>query len=91
VRLDAFQQSGLAEPRAQPRRHRMRHRHMRHQPLAEERALALVGAVDELVDQDKRTGRQFLLERAAGRQRHQVGDAGALEHVDIGPVVDIGG
>ena len=64
---------------------------MRHQPLAEERALALVGAVDELVDQHEGARRQFLLERAAGRQRHQIGDAGALQDVDIGPVVDVGG
>ncbi len=76
---------------AQPRRHRMRHRDMRDAALAEERALALVGAVDELVDQHEGAGRQLLLERAAGRQRDQVGDAGALEHVDVGAVVDVGG
>ena len=60
------------------------------QPVAEERALAPVGAVDELIDQHEGAGRQFLLERAAGRQRDEVGDAGALEHVDIGAVVDVG-
>ena len=75
---------------AQPRRHRMRHRDMRDAALAEERALALVGAVDELVDQHEGAGRQFLLERAAGRERDEIGDAGALEHVDIGAVVDVG-
>ena len=64
---------------------------MRDQALAEERALALVGAVDELVDQHEGAGRQLLLERAAGRQRDQIGDAGALQHVDIGAVVDVGG
>ena len=69
----------------------MRHRDVRDQALAEERALALVGAVDELVDQHEGAGRQLLLERAAGRERDQIGDAGALEHVDIGAVVDVGG
>ena len=58
--------------------------------LAEERALALVGAIDELVDQDEGAGRQLLLERAAGRQRDEIGDTGALEHVDIGAIVDVG-
>src|SRR6266849_5086117 len=68
----------------------MRHRDMRDAALAEERAGTVEGAVDELVDQHEGAGRQLLLERAAGRQRHQVGDARALEHVDIGPVVDVG-
>ena len=75
---------------AQPRRDRMRHRDMGDAAFAEERALALVRAVDELVDQHEGAGRQFLLERTAGRQRHQVGDAGALQDVDIGPVIDVG-
>ena len=44
-----------------------------------------------LVDQHEGAGRKLLLERAAGRQRDQVGDACALEHVDIGAVVDVGG
>ena len=89
--VDAFRHRRLGEMDAQPRRHGMRHRDVRDAALAEERALALVGAVDELVDQHKGAGRQFLLERAAGRQRHEIGDAGALERVDIGAVVDIGG
>ena len=87
---DVFGHRRLGEMDAQPRRHRMRHRNMRDAALAEERALALVGAVDELVDQHEGAGRQVFLERAAGRQRDKVGDAGALEHVDIGPVVDVG-
>ena len=53
---------------AQPRRHRMRHRYMRNAAPAEERAFALMGAVDKLIDQHKGAGRQFFLERTAGRQ-----------------------
>ena len=74
----------------QARRHRMRHRDMGDAALAEERALALVGAVDELVDQHEGAGRQFLLERAAGRERDQIGDPCPLQDVDIGAVVDVG-
>ena len=59
--------------------------------LAEERALPVEGAVDELIDQHEGAGRQFLLVRAAGGERDEVGHAGALEHVDIGAVVDVGG
>jgi hypothetical protein len=50
-----------------------------------------VGAVDELVDQHEGAGRQLLAERAAGRERNEVGDAGALQYVDIGAIVDVGG
>src|SRR5216684_7858593 len=82
---------GSGEMDAQTGRHRMRHRHMGDAAFAEERAFAFVGAVDELIDQDEGAGRQFFLERAAGRQRHEIGNAGALEDVDIGPVVDVGG
>src|SRR5262245_54039668 len=49
-----------------------------------------MGAVDELIDQHEGAGRQLLLERAAGRQRHEIGHARAFEHVDIGAVVDVG-
>ena len=86
--------SAVAAPRevdAQPRRNRMRHRHMRDAARAEERALAPVGAVDELVDQHEGAGRQLLLERAAGGERDEIGDAGALQRVDVGAVVDVGG
>ncbi len=68
----------------------MRHRDMCHHALAKKRALALVGAIDELVDQNECARRQVLAKRTAGRQRDQVGDAGSLENVDIGPVVDVG-
>src|SRR5262245_4610723 len=72
-----------------PRRHGMRYRHMRHAVFAEERAFAVKGAIDELVNEDEGAGREFLLERAAGRQRNEVGHAGALQHVDIGAIVDV--
>ena len=68
----------------------MRHRHVRDQTFAEERTLALVGAVNELIDQHEGAGRHLLLERTAGRQRNQIGDAGAFQNVDIGAVVDVG-
>ncbi len=90
MRLDAFLERRFRDARAQARRHRMRHRDVRHHALAEERALALVGAVDELVDQDEPPRRQVLLERAAGRQRDEIGDADALQNVDIGAVIDVG-
>jgi hypothetical protein len=48
-------------------------------------------SIDELIDNDKSAGRQFLLEGAVGRQRNQVVDPGPLKHIDIGAVVDIGG
>ena len=50
-----------------------------------------MGAVDELVDQHEGAWRQLLLERAAGRERDEVGDPCPLHHVDIGAVVDVGG
>ena len=48
-------------------RDRMGHRDVRHHALAEERALALVGTVDELVDQHECARRKILTKRAAGR------------------------
>src|SRR6202022_652490 len=71
-------------------RDRMRHGYVRDAALAEERALPLEGAIDELIDQHEGAGGQLLLERSAGPQRYQVGHARALEHVDIGAVVDVG-
>src|SRR4029453_9027025 len=48
------------------------------------------GAVDELVDYDEMTGRQVLAQRAAGRQRQDIADAGTLQGIDVGAVVDRG-
>src|SRR4051812_20717500 len=47
-------------------------------------------AVDELVDQHEGAGRQLFLERAAGRERNEIGHAGALQTINVGAVVDIG-
>ena len=62
---------------------------MRDAAGAEERAGARMRAVDELIDQHEGAGRQLLLERAAGRERNEIGHAGALEHVDIGAIIDV--
>jgi hypothetical protein len=48
-----------------------------------------VSAVDELIHEHEGAGRQLLFERAAGGERNEVGHTGALEHVDIGTVVDV--
>ena len=72
----------------QHRAHRIGHRHVRHAARPEEAFLAREGAVDELVDQHEMPGRELLLQRAAGRDRHQVGDARPLQGVDVGAVVD---
>ena len=69
---------------------RMRHRDMGDEAGAEEAFLAREGAVDELVRHHEGAGRQFFLQRAAGRDRDHVGDADALQGVDIGAVVDRG-
>src|SRR5215470_19539983 len=58
--------------------------------FAKKRAFAFVGAVDKLVNQHEGAGRQLFPEGTAGRQRNEIGDAGTLEHIDIGAVVDIG-
>ena len=65
-------------------------RHAPRSPCRRTRLLALMGAVDELIDQHEGAGRQLLLERAAGRKRDEVGDPCPLQHVDIGAVVDVG-
>src|SRR5512144_1820619 len=63
---------------------------MRNAALAEKRALALVSAIDELIDEDESARRQVFAKRTACRQRYQIGDTGPLEDVDISPIVDIG-
>ena len=72
----------------QPRADGIGHRHVRDAARPEEALLAREGAVDELVDEHEVPGRQLLLQRAAGRDRDQVGDAGALQGIDIGAEVD---
>ncbi len=60
-------------------------------PLPKNDDSRAVRAIDELIDQNEGAGRQLFLERAAGGQRDEIGDAGAFEHVDIGAIVDVGG
>ena len=61
---------------------------MRGDAVAEEALLAREGAVDELVDDHELARRQVLAQRSDGRDRDDVGDARALQRVDIGAVVD---
>ena len=61
------------------------------QPWPKKRLLAREGAVDELVDQhEQRPAYSSSLNEPTGRDRDDVGDAGALQRVDIGAVVDVG-
>src|SRR5205823_11568776 len=69
----------------------VRHRNVRDEPRPEEALLARMGAVDELIDDDERAGRKLLLERATGGNRNYIGNAGALQGIDVGAVVDGGG
>ena len=87
---DVLGHGGFGEVDAQARRYRMRHRYVGDATPAEKRTLAFVSAIHELIDQHKRSRRQILLERTTSRQRDKIGHAGAFEHVDIGPIVDIG-
>ena len=67
----------------------VRHRYMRHDAFAEEALLAREAAIDELVDDDEVSGRQFRLQAADRRQRQHVGDTGALQCVDVGAIVEV--
>ena len=66
----------------------MGHGDVGHASVAEEGVLASVRAVDELVDEDEKTGIELGPERTAGRDRNEVGHPGRLQGRDIGPVVD---
>ena len=71
-------------------RGRMGHRDMRDAAVAEEGGLPAEGAIDELVDENEKPRLELRLERTAGRDGNEVGDAGAFHRVDIGAVVDAG-
>jgi len=60
--------------------------------LPKNEIFAIVGTVDELVDQPKCAGRKLLLNEAAcGRQRDQVGDPARLVATSIlARVIDVG-
>src|SRR3954451_9799049 len=68
----------------------MGHRDMGDAALAEKRTLALMGAVNELIDEHEHAGSKLLAERTARRERNQVGDPCPLQYVDIGAIIDIG-
>src|SRR5271166_1436510 len=61
---------------------------MRHAARAEEARLTQVGPVLELVDHHEYARIELAMKRAAGGKRYDVGDADALERVDIGAIVD---
>ena len=65
--------------------------HVGHQPSAEEAFLARERAVDELIGDDEGARRQFLLERPTSRKRDDLGDAGALQAIDVGAEVKLAG
>src|SRR3546814_4456958 len=69
---------------AQPGADRVGDRDVGDHAGAEERLLSREGAVDELVDDDEGAGREILAQRADGAERHDLGDAGALQGVDVG-------
>jgi len=87
--------TGLGSRRDQyvthPTADRMRHRHVRDTPLSKKALLPREGAVDELIDDDKIAGHEVLAQAANGRERHDVGYAAALQRIDIGAKVDLGG
>ena len=72
----------------QRRSHGMGERHVRDAAGAEERAGALHGAIDEVVDQDERPGLKRLLVRTTGRERHEIRHAELFHRVHVGAVID---
>ena len=70
---------------------RVRHRHMRDAALSEKAFLSREGSVDELVDDDEIAGLELLAQAADRRQGHDVGHAAALQRVDIGAEIYLGG
>ncbi len=73
----------------QPRAYWIGHRDMRHHARAEKALGPREGPVDELVDHHKPPRRQLLAQRANGGDRHDVGAARTLQHVDVRPVVEL--
>src|SRR6185312_12845186 len=81
--------AGAGERIAEPAADRMAERHMRDEPAAEKALAPRKGAIDELINQHEGAGRQLRLEAAHRGQRDEVGDAGPLQRIDIGAVVDL--
>ena len=63
---------------------------MRDAACAEEALLASKSPVDELVDDDEVARSEVLAQAADRRQGDDVGDAAALQRVDIGAEIDLG-
>ena len=78
---------GVAEPGADG----MPQPHVGDQAGPEEAFFAGERTVDELSDDDEGAGVQGLLQRPAGADRDDLGDAGALHGVDVGAEVDLAG
>ena len=85
---DLFGRRGVGDALAQRRRDRVAQRHMRHAARAEEAGLPRKGAVDDLVDEHEQAGIIFAPIGAAGGDGDEVGDAGALQRIDVRAVVD---
>src|SRR5665811_1204783 len=64
---------------------------MRDQPSAEEALDPSYGSIDELIHDDKHPRLQMLSQRTDRTYRNHIGHTGALQGVDIGPKVDLGG
>ena len=69
----------------------MSHRYMGDNTLLEKRLFACESAIDELFHDDERARRQIFTKGAYGREGDDVGHPGALQYIDIGPVVEAGG
>src|SRR5205085_59244 len=61
----------------------VRHRDVRDEAFVEERRLAALGEIDELIDDDEGAGREIFFQRADRREREHVGDAELLERRDV--------
>src|SRR5215472_5821665 len=60
-------------------------------PLSEKAFPAGKGAVDKLIDDDEIPRPQILAQAAHSGQRYDVGHAAALQRIDIGAKIDLGG
>ena len=91
VQLGAFSPGRGAQPGAQQSTDRIAQLHVGRDPVAEERARAPAGAIDDLIGRDQVARGDRLLQRTHGRDAEQMRDAELLEAVDVGPVVDLSG
>src|ERR1035437_1708895 len=71
--------------------HRVRHRHVGHQSGAKKTLLPGKGSINELVHNHEHAWPQILAQGTDRTDGDQVGHAGALQDINVGPVVDLGG